>query len=116
MGIKEASSTAAEKLLTWAFANGDKVTPVGVLGQNTLPAASLDSTAQSNTDTYIDAKIAAQPTSTTTAGSGLDGLAIGWMILFAAIVAFMLYGVRSAFTQRKNRGRLAGKGKITLEN
>lgn len=116
MGIKEASSTAAEKLLTWAFANGDKVTPVGVLGQNTLPAASLDSPAQSNVETTADAKIAAQPTSTTTAGSGFDGLAIGWMILFAAIVAFILYGVRSAFTQRKKRGRLTGKGKITLEN
>lgn len=116
MGIKEASSTAAEKLLTWAFANGDKVTPVGVLGQNTLPAASLNSPTQTKVDTSADVTIAAQPTSTTTAGSGLDGLAIGWMILFAAIVAFMLYGVRSAFTQRKNRGRLAGKGKITLEN
>jgi hypothetical protein len=76
----------------------------------------LDSTAQSNTDTNIDAKIAAKPTSTTTAGSGIDGLAIGWMILFAAIVAFILYSIRSAFTQRKNRGRLTGKGKITLEN
>ena len=116
MGIKEARSTAAEKLLTWAFANGDKVTPVGVLGQNTLPAASLNSPTQTKVDTSADVTIAAQPTSTTTAGSGLDGLAIGWMILFAAIVAFMLYGVRSAFTQRKNRGRLAGKGKITLEN
>ena len=116
MGIKEASSTAAEKLLTWAFANDDKVTPVGVLGQNTLPAASLNSPMQSKVGTSADVTIAAQPTSTTTAGSGLDGLAIGWMILFAAIVAFMLYGVRSAFTQRKNRGRLAGKGKITLEN
>jgi len=116
MGIKEASSTAAEKLLTWAFANGDKVTPVGVLGQNTLPAASLNSPTQSNMDIPAYAKIATQPTSTTTAGSGLDGLAIGWMILFAAIVAFILYGVRSAFTQRKNRGRLTGKGKITLEN
>jgi D-alanyl-D-alanine carboxypeptidase (penicillin-binding protein 5/6) len=115
MGIKEQTSTAAEKLLTWAFANGDKVTPIGVLGQNTLPAASLDSIATSNVDTPTDAVITAQPTSTTTAGSGLDGLAVGWMILFAAIVAFVLYGVRSAFTQRKNRGRLTGKGKITLE-
>jgi len=116
MGINEASSSAAEKLLAWAFANGDKVAPVGVLGQNTLPAASLDSTPQSNVDSFDGAKIAAQPTSTMTAGSGLDGLAIGWMVLFAAMVAFILYGVRSAFTQRKNRGRLSGKGKITLEN
>jgi D-alanyl-D-alanine carboxypeptidase (penicillin-binding protein 5/6) len=115
MGIKEASSTAAEKLLTWAFANGNKVTPIGVLGQNTLPAASLDTASQSSMVTFADGRISAQPTSTTTAGSGLDGLAIGWMILFAAIVAFILYGVRSAFTQRKNRGRLAGKRKITLE-
>jgi D-alanyl-D-alanine carboxypeptidase (penicillin-binding protein 5/6) len=115
MGIQEASSTAAEKLLTWAFANGDKVTPIGVLGQNTLPAASLDSFAQSNTDNPVDPSMAAEPTSTTTAGSGLDGLAVGWMILFAAIVAVILYGVRSAFTQRKNRARVTGKGKITLE-
>jgi D-alanyl-D-alanine carboxypeptidase (penicillin-binding protein 5/6) len=115
MGIKEASSTAAEKLLEWAFANGDKVTPIGVLGQNTLPAASLDSSAQSNVDIPGDTKLTSQPTSTATAGSNLDGLAVGWMILFAAIIAFVLYGVRSAFTQRKNRGRLTGKGKITLE-
>jgi D-alanyl-D-alanine carboxypeptidase (penicillin-binding protein 5/6) len=115
MGIKETSSTAAEKLLTWAFANGNKVTPIGVLGQNTLPAASLDLASQSNTKGLADANFDAQPTSTTTAGSGLDGLAIGWMILFAAIVAFILYGVRSAFTQRKNRGQVTGKGKITLE-
>ena len=115
MGIKEASSTAAEKLLAWAFANGDKVTPIGVLGQNTLPSASLDSQAQTNVDTPVDIEINSQPTSTATAGSNLDGLAVGWMILFAAIIAFVLYGVRSAFTQRKNRGRVTGKGKITLE-
>jgi D-alanyl-D-alanine carboxypeptidase (penicillin-binding protein 5/6) len=115
MGIKEASSTAAEKLLDWAFANGDKVTPIGVLGQNTLPAASLNSQAQSNVDTSVDTEITSQPTNTATAGSNLDGLALGWMILFAAIIAFVLFGVRSAFTQRKNRGRVTGKGKITLE-
>lgn len=115
MGIKETTSTAAEKLLEWAFANGDKVTPIGVLGQNTLPAASLESRAQSNVENPIDAQITPQPTSTTTAGSNLDGLALGWMILFAAIIAFVLYGVRSAFTQRKKRGRVTGRGKITLE-
>jgi D-alanyl-D-alanine carboxypeptidase (penicillin-binding protein 5/6) len=116
MGIKEASSSAAEKLLDWAFANGDTVTPIGVLGQNTLPAAGLTSTAQSNAESPADPVVAYQPTSTATAGSSLDGLAIGWMLLFAAIIAFVLYGIRSAFTQRKNRGRLTGKGKITLEN
>lgn len=115
MGIKETTSTAAEKLLEWAFANGDKVTPIGVLGQNTLPAASLESRAQSNVENPIDAQITPQPTSTTTAGSNLDGLALGWMILFAAIIVFVLYGVRSAFTQRKKRGRVTGRGKITLE-
>ncbi len=115
MGIKEASSSAAEKLLTWAFANADTVTPIGVLGQNTLPATSFTTTAQSGADTPADSLVASQPTSTVTAGSNLDGLAVGWMLLFAAIIAFVLYGVRSAFTQRKNRGRLAHKGKITLE-
>lgn len=115
MGIKEASASAAEKLLEWAFANGDKVTPIGVLGQNTLPAASLDTPAKSNVDTPVDAEITSQPTNTATAGSNLDGLAFGWMILFVAIVAFVLYGVRSAFTQRKNRGRVTGRRKITLE-
>lgn len=116
MGIKEASSSAAEKLLIWAFANGDTVTPIGVLGQNTLPAADLTSTAQSNVDNPADSVITAQPTGTVTAGSSLDGLAVGWMLLFAAIVAFVLFGIRSAFTQRKYRGRVAGKGKITLES
>jgi D-alanyl-D-alanine carboxypeptidase (penicillin-binding protein 5/6) len=116
MGIKEASSTAAEKLLDWAFTNGDKVTPIGVLGQNTLPAASLDSLAQSNADTPVNAEMNSQPTSTATAGSNLDGLAVGWMILFAAIIASVLFGVRSAFTQRKKRGGVTGKGKITLES
>ena len=116
MGIKEASASAAEKLLEWAFKNGDTVTPVGVLGQNTLPAASLTTTDQPNDSAPADSTIASQPTSTVTAGSSLDGLAVGWMILFAAIIAFVLIGVRSAFTQRKNRGRVTGKGKITLES
>jgi D-alanyl-D-alanine carboxypeptidase (penicillin-binding protein 5/6) len=114
MGIKETSSSAAEKLLDWAFANGDTVTPIGMLGQNTLPATGLTAAAQS-VDIADDSVIASQPTSTVTAGSSLDGLAVGWMILFAAIVAFVLYGVRSAFTLRKNRGRVTGRGKITLE-
>jgi D-alanyl-D-alanine carboxypeptidase (penicillin-binding protein 5/6) len=114
MGIKEASSSAAEKLLDWAFANGDTVTPIGMLGQNTLLAAGLTAAAQS-VDIADDSVIASQPTSTVTAGSSLDGLAVGWMILFAAIVAFVLYGVRSAFTLRKNRGRVTGRRKITLE-
>jgi D-alanyl-D-alanine carboxypeptidase (penicillin-binding protein 5/6) len=123
MGIKEASSSAAEKLLDWAFANGGTVTPIGVLGQNTLPAASFASSTQVNSETNTDAPsdaltsptVTPEPTSTATAGSSLDGLAVGWMILFAAMIAFILYGVRSAFTQRKNRGRPATKGKITLE-
>ena len=117
MGIKEASADAAEKLLSWAFANGGTVTPVGVLGQNTLPAQSSASISQgaATADPIVVRGFAADQTKTATAGSGLDGLAIGWMLLFSAIIAFTLYGIRSAFTQRKNRGRLTKKGKISLE-
>ena len=117
MGIKEASADAAEKLLSWAFANGGTVTPVGVLGQNTLPAQSSASISQgaATADPIVVRGFAADQTKTATAGSGLDGLAIGWMLLFSAIIGFTLYGIRSAFTQRKNRGRLTKKGKISLE-
>jgi len=116
MGIKEASASAAEKLLGWAFANADTVTPIGVLGQNTTAAASSALVAQTTeTQSPADAVLAAAPTNTVTAGSNLDGLAIGWMLLFAAIIAFILFGVKSAFTTRKNRNRLTNKGKVSLE-
>ena len=116
MGIKEASASAAEKLLGWAFANADTVTPIGVLGQNTTAAASSALVAQTTeTQSPADAALAAVPTNTVTAGSNLDGLAIGWMLLFAAIIAFILFGVKSAFTTRKNRNRLTNKGKVSLE-
>ena len=116
MGIKEASASAAEKLLGWAFANADTVTPIGVLGQNTTAAASSALVAQTTeTQSPADAVLAAAPTNTVTAGSNLDGLAIGWMLLFGAIIAFMLFGVKSAFTTRKNRNRLTNKGKVSLE-
>ncbi len=110
MGIKEASSNSAEKLLSWAFANGDTVTPIGVLGQNTVPTASATALSQVvGADALANSVVAAQPTTTVTAGSSLDGLAIGWLLLFAAIIAFVLFGIRSAFTQRKIRGRLTNK-------
>ena len=116
MGIKEASASAAEKLLGWAFANADTVTPIGVLGQNTTAAASSALVAQTTeTQSPADAVLAAAPTNTVTAGSNLDGLAIGWMLLFATIIAFILFGVKSAFTTRKNRNRLTNKGKVSLE-
>ena len=116
MGIKEASAGAAEKLLGWAFANGDTVTPVGVLGQNTLLAQSATFiTQEDNAVSPTARRFAAEPTKTAAAGSGLDGLAIGWMLLFPAIIAFALYVIRSAFTQQKNRGHLTSKGRISLE-
>jgi hypothetical protein len=116
MGIKEASADAAEKLLSWAFANGDSVTAVGVLGQNTLPVKSTASPIQGDVaDPIIARGFSIQETQTATAGTSLDGLAIGWMLLFSAIIAFALYGIRPAFTQRKNRVGSTRKGKISLE-
>jgi len=119
MGIKEASSSAAEKLLDWAFANGDTVTPIGMLGQNTLPAAGLTAAAQS-VDIADDSVIASQPTSTVTAGSSLDGLAVGLDDSFCGNSCFR--SLRSSFgfhaakkprtghRQKKNYPRgLAGK-------
>ena len=116
MGIKEASADAAEKLLSWAFANGDSVTAVGVLGQNTLPVQSTASPIQRDiADPIIARGFSIQETRTATAGTSLDGLAIGWMLLFSAIIAFVLHGIRSALTQRKNRVGPTRKGKISLE-
>ena len=116
MGIKEASADAAEKLLSWAFANGDSVTAVGVLGQNTLPVKSTGSPIQGDVaDPIIARGFSIQEPQTATAGTSLDGLAIGWMLLFSAIIAFALYGIRPAFTQRKNRVGSTRKGKISLE-
>lgn len=45
MGIQESTESAAKKLLTWGFKNGDRVQPVGVLVERGSPLpASLDST------------------------------------------------------------------------
>ena len=116
MGIREASADAAEKLLSWAFANGDSVTAVGVLGQNTLPVQSAATpTREKITDPIIARGLSIKEIQTATAGTSLDGLAIGWMLLFSAIIAFALYEIRSAFTQRKNRLSSTPKGKISLE-
>lgn len=123
MGIKEASATASAKLLDWAFANKDAVTPIGTLVEPTVPiaATALATADATDSESAVSAEsnaTTAAPTSTTTAGPGgasLDPLAMGWIVLFIAIVLFALMLVRSAIIRRRNRGRMAHAGRITLE-
>lgn len=121
MGIKESSAAAAGKLMDWAFANKDTVTPVGTLvstesrpataGQNTL-ARSADA-ADAGTEFTPDQTSTAGPSSGSTS---LDTLAVGWIALFGAIGAFLLVSARSAIIGRRNRNRLARSGRVKLES
>ena len=120
MGIKESSASAAGKLMDWAFANKDTVTPIGTL----VAPAQVSTTSAENTNAEFTDVAASTPeitpTQTSTAGpstgaGSLDPLAIGWIILFIAICTFLLVSVRSTVIRRRARGRLANSGRIKLE-
>jgi D-alanyl-D-alanine carboxypeptidase (penicillin-binding protein 5/6) len=121
LGIKEASATAATKLLDWAFANGDKVTPIGQLVSPTLGGAttnSVDATAGSvpaSVESTVGENAPSAQATAGPSGESLDPLAMGWIFLFIAIAGFVAYGVRSVFAARKNRGLNATRGRIKLE-
>jgi len=121
MGIKEASSTAASKLLDWAFANGDKITPIGNLidappGSSNVGSASTTSgTALVSSETAVDSDAPTNQTTAGPSGESLDPLAMGWIFLFIAVAAFVAYVFRSAFNARRNRGQNATRGRIKLE-
>lgn len=120
MGIKESSASAAEKLMDWAFANKDTVIPIGTLvAPAQASATSVENTGAEFTDVAAATPEIA-PTQTSTAGpstgaGSLDPLAIGWIILFIAICAFLLVGARSTVIRRRARGRLVNPGRIKLE-
>ncbi len=118
MGIKESSATAAGKLMDWAFANKDTVTPIGTL-VTTGPATTVQNITADSTDLIAaGAKFAPNQTSTagpSTEGTSLDSLAVGWIALFIAIGTFLLLGARSEVGRRRNRSRLARPGRIKLE-
>ena len=120
MGIKESSASAAGKLMDWAFANKDTVTPIGTL----VAPAQVSTTSAENTNAEFTDVAASTPeitpTQTSTAGpstgaGSLDPLAIGWIILFIAICTFLLVSARSTVIRRRARGRLANSGRIKLE-
>jgi serine-type D-Ala-D-Ala carboxypeptidase (penicillin-binding protein 5/6) len=120
MGIKELSATAAEKLLGWAFANKDSVTPIGTLNASVTTTSAdvlVDPVAEEST---VNADIQAAPTQTSTAGpSGSDlddSLAVAWTIFFVAAITFLLFMLRAGMRKRRNRGRLANFGRVKLEN
>lgn len=120
MGINESSASAAGKLMDWAFANKDTVTPIGTLVTPSLASAtSAENTGAEFTDVAA-ATPEITPTQTSTAGpstgaGSLDPLAIGWIILFIAICTFLLVSARSTVIRRRARGRLANPGRIKLE-
>ncbi len=119
MGIKELSATAAEKLLAWAFANKDSVTPIGTLNAP-VTATSAGAPADPTLDNSVAVTdIQAAPTQTSTAGpsgSGPDSLVVAWTVFFVIAITFMIYVVRSGVIRRRNRGRLANFGRVKLEN
>lgn len=118
MGIKEASATAAAKLLDWGFANKDSVTPIGTLVTPADQASATSATVVMETTDSGTNSAQTEPTQTSTAGpseTSLDPLAVGWIVLFAAIIAFLLTAIRAAVYRRRTRNRLAGTGRIKLE-
>lgn len=120
MGIKESSATAAGKLMDWAFANKDTVTPIGALIAP-QQAATTSAGNSGSEPTGAAAPIPGlAPTGTSTAGpstgaTSLDPLAMAWIILFFAIGAFLIVSARSAVVRKRNRRRLANPGRIKLE-
>jgi serine-type D-Ala-D-Ala carboxypeptidase (penicillin-binding protein 5/6) len=125
MGIKESSATAAGKLMDWAFANKDTVTPIGTLiAPQQITATSAVSSdgnpTEGDPNNGGSAASGFTPSGTSTAGpstggTSLDPLAMGWMILFIAIGAFLIVSARSAVVKKRNRRRLANPGRIKLE-
>ena len=122
LGIKESTAVAAGKLMDWAFANKDTVTPIGTLNiaPGTTAATSATDTQQAGITPTSQASPGspAQPAQTSTAGpstSALDPLAIGWLVLFAAILVFGVTAIRALIVRRRNRGRLPNAGRVKLE-
>jgi D-alanyl-D-alanine carboxypeptidase (penicillin-binding protein 5/6) len=120
MGIKESTATAAEKLLDWAFANKDSVTPIGTLNVAAATTAAVVPADPNSEDSATAADIQTGPTQTSTAGpsgSGLDdSLAVAWIVFFVVVITLMLYMMRVGVVRRRNRGRLANFGPVKLEN
>lgn len=120
MGIKESTADAAGKLLSWAFANKDTVTPIGTLNVAAASATDTSATNTSNTDEAgaTTATSPTSPTQTSTAGpssSALDPLAIGWLVLFTALLIFAISAIRTLVLRRRLRGRLSNAGRVKLE-
>lgn len=118
LGINESTAAAAGKLMDWAFANKDTVTPIGTLNVTQSTASSTGVTTSTTEGSGVDTQSPSAPVQTSTAGpssSSLDPLAIGWLVLFAALLAFAISGIRSIITRRRNRGRLPNSGRVKLE-
>ncbi len=66
MGIKESSETAATKLLSWGFANADRVAPVGVLVDSSTLAGLIreQGGVQGQADGQVDGEAAGEDAST----------------------------------------------------
>lgn len=121
MGIKESTADAASKLLTWAFANKDTVTPIGTLNVATTSSGETSASGISGTESEEGSAAAtspAAPAQTSTAGpssSALDPLAIGWLVLFTALLIFAISAIRTLVLRRRLRGRLSNAGRVKLE-
>lgn len=113
MGIREASETAAKKLLTWGFRNSDKVTPVGRLvdpgeidatvGGNGAAvgtsAVATNRTTDSGKSSESATTAAAEPTTT-------SSVPLGVLVLIAVVGGSVLLVV-VARRHRRPRGRHA---------
>jgi D-alanyl-D-alanine carboxypeptidase (penicillin-binding protein 5/6) len=71
MGIRESSEEAAKKMLTWGFANADRVEPVGMLVEKGSPIP-VDSDADFQ-QRNNDLSTSTVPTSTSFGEGAIDG-------------------------------------------
>ncbi len=89
MGVKEASEAAAKKLLSWGFANADKVAPIGVLVEpgaldpSAVPDATDAAVTSTSTDNSPDTAGADAPSAAQTAS---EPASISSAVLIGAIV------------------------------
>lgn len=115
MGIRESSEEAAKRLLTWGFANADRVEPVGMLVEKGSPIpAPSDGEAGSGTrsgTTAADGPADGSPDPGEGGAAGMDGataaapLASASAIPVGVLAAVVVIAAGAALVTARRRGR-----------
>jgi D-alanyl-D-alanine carboxypeptidase (penicillin-binding protein 5/6) len=103
MGIHESSEAAAKKLLTWGFANADKVTPLGTLVDPGAPVPTLDDA--ESTDSGVDTTRTSGGTATSAAAPTQEAASLPIEALLAALAIAAIAATLVLLSRRGSRVR-----------